>query len=302
MTIKSFSSKDNLNNQSLSGFVEVEYLVIAGGGSGTYAANYAGGGGGAGGYRSSVVGEYSGGLYPAEPKFNCSIGTTYTVTVGAGGTVRNRGNDSVFGPIRSYGGGRGGLCVATVLVGNDGGNGGSGGAGSADGSTYGAGGLCAPGQGFNGGTGGGQTGNNTRAGGGGGAGALGSNTVAGTAPNSFAGAGGTGITSSITGTPVTRAGGGGGGNDNGGLSERGAGGAGGGGAGSYYGTGPVAGTANTGGGGGGGSSSYDSASGGSGVVIIRSPQAAASTSGSPSTSTVDGKYVYVFNGDGSITF
>ena len=42
---------------SLSPLVEAEYVVVAGGGGG----GGSGGGGGAGGYRSSVLGEYSGG-------------------------------------------------------------------------------------------------------------------------------------------------------------------------------------------------------------------------------------------------
>jgi hypothetical protein len=42
--------------------------------------------------------------------------------------------------------------------------------------------------------------------------------------------------------------------------------------------------------------------GGSGVVIIRSPQAAASTTGSPTVTTVGSDTVYQFNGTGSITF
>jgi hypothetical protein len=37
-------------------------------------------------------------------------------------------------------------------------------------------------------------------------------------------------------------------------------------------------------------------------VILRSMTAAASTTGSPTTSTVNGLYVYVFNSSGTITF
>ena len=90
---------------------------------------------------------------------------------------------------------------------------------------------------------------------------------------------------------------------------------GGGGGGSYNGTQGTGGTgggtngngfnasANTGGGGGGdGTNSGIGKNGGSGVVIIKSPQVAASYTGSPTTSTVGSSYVYVFNGDGSITF
>jgi hypothetical protein len=38
------------------------------------------------------------------------------------------------------------------------------------------------------------------------------------------------------------------------------------------------------------------------VVILRSVTVAASTTGSPTATTVNGLYVYVFNGSGSITF
>ena len=63
----------------------------------------------------------------------------------------------------------------------------------------------------------------------------------------------------------------------------------------------TAGGTNTGGGGG-GTHGQGAASGGSGVVIIRAPRSAASTTGSPTVTTVDGETVYVFNGSGSITF
>jgi hypothetical protein len=87
---------------------EVEYLVIAGGGGGgNNGTTYAGGGGGAGGYRCSVSGENSGGGANAEPPLSVSPGS-FTVTVGSGGSVDADGQDSVFGPITSIGGGAGG--------------------------------------------------------------------------------------------------------------------------------------------------------------------------------------------------
>jgi hypothetical protein len=60
---------------------DVDYLVVAGagGGGGEY-----GGGGGAGGYRTSAG--TSGGSNPAESVFSAVPATSYTVTVGAGGT------------------------------------------------------------------------------------------------------------------------------------------------------------------------------------------------------------------------
>ena len=74
---------------------EIQFLVL-------------GGGGGGGGFRNSVDGEATG--YPEttpEDKFIATLGTNYTVTVGAGGGAHANGNDSVFGSITSYGGGRG---------------------------------------------------------------------------------------------------------------------------------------------------------------------------------------------------
>jgi hypothetical protein len=227
---------------------DAEYLVVAGGGGG--GDGIRGGGGGAGGYRSSVTGESSGGGASAEPALSIALGTPYTVTVGSGGASEANGSNSALSSIVSTGGGRGG---------NTGGND----SGSVGGSGGGAG-VTNPGspnivsgssgtanQGFAGGDS--ETDSNTfsAAGGGGGAGENGTD-----GSQTTAGDGGDGIRSSISGTPVFRAGGGGGTHD---AIPSGVGGAGGGGnAGSN-------GTINTGGGGG------DSAAGGSGVVIIRVP-------------------------------
>ena len=91
----------------------VQYLVVAGGGSGAVTDNgWGAGGGGAGGFRTNV---------PGHPKAGGSLAVTaqsYTVTVGAGGAgldgsqPGNKGSDSVFGSITSTGGG-GGLRWAT---------------------------------------------------------------------------------------------------------------------------------------------------------------------------------------------
>ena len=77
-----------------------------------------GGGGGAGGLRTSF-GSTSGGGASNESKFSVALSTSYTVTVGSGGTPKysrcntaNKWNDSVLGSITStwrgrwYGGGR----------------------------------------------------------------------------------------------------------------------------------------------------------------------------------------------------
>ena len=230
-----------------------DYLVVAGGGSGS--GGY-GSGGGAGGYRSSI----------GSTTTNVSASTLYPVTIGAGGAAQpsiaygNLGTNSTFGTISATGGGGAGYYGVAGLSGGSGGGGGittSGGSGNAGGYT--------PVEGYAGGAG---WSSGTAGGGGGGAGAVGQS-----APTSTqSGAGGAGIANSISGTSVTYAGGGGSGGDAQIGISAGAGGTGGGGAGSSS-TNGTAGTANTGGGGGGGGrisgSTYTGAAGGSGIVIIR---------------------------------
>ena len=90
--------------------VQVESLVIAGGGGGGYgySSGRLGGGGGAGGYRSSYQADtYTGGLAVKEAILNVNLDTNFTITVGAGGTSNNKGNDSVFSTITSLAGGAG---------------------------------------------------------------------------------------------------------------------------------------------------------------------------------------------------
>ncbi|KKU54035.1 MAG: hypothetical protein UX77_C0034G0003, partial [Parcubacteria group bacterium GW2011_GWA1_47_11] len=226
------------------GVTSVDYLVVAGGGGG---GSSLGGGGGSGGVRTGTL--------------SVTAGTSYTVTVGGGGTAGTganvnggNGGDSVFSTITSTGGGGGGNLNNS---GNSGGSGG--GAGRAgSGSTAGTG---TAGQGNDGGTNGGFS---LSGGGGGGAGAVGSNSPS----SNVGGAGGNGVASSITGSSVTYGGGGGGGTDTNGTP--GAGGSGGGGAGTAT-QGATAGTANTGGGGGGGGGTggtYAGGAGGSGIVIV----------------------------------
>ena len=263
----------------------VEYLVVAGGGG---AGHFNSGGGGAGGYRTSS-------------SFSVTAGTSYTVTVGAGGPnagssggqAGSPGSNSVFSSITSNGGGGGGGINS-----GQGGNGGSGG-GTYGGGTGGTGNTpsTSPSQGNNGGGGG-----SLSSGGGGGASAVGAN-----AASSIGGNGGNGTASTITGPSVTYAGGGGGGSS---VSNS-TGGTGGGGAGSGSGAG-TNGTANLGGGGGGGggAANVPGGNGGAGVVIIAYPSNFASLSsiGGGLTYTLDtttraGYKVYKFTaGTGTISW
>jgi hypothetical protein len=260
------------NSVTIPTLIQVDYLVIAGGGAG---GTRHGGGGGAGGYRNSVSGETSGRGSSAESFINAGVSTNYTVTVGAGGATNgsnyagvagNPGSNSVFATITSLGGGRG---TAQPL----GGNGGSGG-----GAGFGAGGTGTAGQGYDAGN---YIDNGSYpGGGGGGAGGAGGNTSGGTG-----GAGGLGLASSITGTSVTRASGGAGGSF---TSSGGSASTGGGGNGAGNGSGNAgAGTANTGGGGGGGGGDNPNiaGAGGSGVVILRYPSANTITIGAGLTGT-----------------
>jgi hypothetical protein len=253
----------------------VDYLVIAGGGSG---AEGCGGGGGAGGYRESTG---NSGCYTASP-LATPIGitvtaTTYPITVGGGGAgipvsgpyqSGNNGSNSIFSTITSAGGGGGGggPNAGPSVNGNPGGSGGGGQPGGPIG-PVGQGGTgntppTSPPQGQNGGNGFNNPGN--KGGGGGGAGAAGN---PGSAPNGGGGPGGTGVTTSITASPVQRAGGGGGASSNGSSGSNG--GAGGGGPAGYPGGPATAGTVNTGSGGGGGGCSGTTGAGGKGIVIIR---------------------------------
>jgi len=279
-----------------------DFLVIAGGGSGGYRK---GGGGGAGGYRNSYSTESSGGGGSSESSLTLSQGTTYTITVGAGGssvtTVSNgnSGSDSSISgsditTITSTGGGGGGSEDAGA---NPNANGGSG-AGGSGADPYTAGGSGTVNQGFDGGDG--ESGAQAAAGGGGGAGVAGSNGVEGTG----GGNGGNGLASSITGSSVTRAGGGGGNIELSSLPG-GSGGTGGGGdagAGNPSATTGTAGTANTGSGGG-GCMNQNTGAGGSGVVILRfaTTDYSGTTTGSPTVTTDGTDTILTFTGSGSYT-
>ena len=138
----------------------VEYVVVAGGGggSGSNGGGTAGGAGGAGGYRTGTI--------PVTGP------TTLTVTVGGGGpggtSTGTNGSPSVFGPITSAGGGRGGYYPGTA-----GASGGSGGGGAYGPTAGGAGNTppTSPPQGNDGGPG--TPTNGQHGGGGGGAGGAG---------------------------------------------------------------------------------------------------------------------------------
>ena len=282
---------------AVEGFIppySVDFLVIAGGGSGGVTGNM-GGGGGAGGYRNSYNSETSGGGFSSETALGFTVGTVYTITVGAGGAGGGgsntySGNDSSISgsnitTITSIGGGTGLASKAT----GESYDGGSGGGGSGLPAT---GGNGTANQGYNGGNGGGA---GYGAGGGGGAGAVGGNASS-SGSGSSGGNGGSGLASSITGSSVTRAGGGGGSSYD---ATQGSGGSGGGGTAAF--SSASSGTANTGSGGGGAQS--NSGNGGSGVVILRMATAnyTGTTSGSPTVSTAGSDTVLVFNSSGSYT-
>ena len=276
-----------------------DFLVIAGGGAGASGAHA--GAGGAGGFRTAS-------------SISLLEGSTYTVTVGDGGTgVINQGGSTQSGSdssisgsgittITSAGGGGGAYGHNTVAA-----AGGSGGGGAPANNNTGPGASgntpsTNPSQGNDGGDGytSGGGGPNYATGGGGGAGAVGGN-----GSSSAGGVGGAGASSSITGSAVTYAGGGGGSCYSDGGGAAGSGGSGGGGAGGSSGATPVAGTINTGSGGGGASGSSQKAggNGGKGVVIISVPTAkySGTTTGSPTVTTSGSNKIIQFNGTGSYT-
>ena len=284
--------------------IDVEYLVVAGGGGGCGSANAntSGGGGGAGGYRSSRDGENTGGGLASENKLVATPSTNYAVTLGGGGagsssygTPGTNGVNSSFASITSTGGGGGGNYTAFAQNGGSGG-----GSGTRSSATYQPAGTGVSGQGFAGGVG--TAYGNGGAAGGGGAGAVGGNASGNTAGN-----GGIGVTSTITGSSVTRGGGGGGGTFNSSASSGGAGGGGAGGGGAN--TNGTSGTANTGGGGGGSASTNGTntgGSGGSGIVILRYSSARTITIGAGLTGSTatDGafKVTTITSGSGNVSW
>jgi len=72
---------------------QIEYLMVAGGGGGGYgASNSGGGGGGGGGILTSTA-------------FTISPGTSYSVTIGAGGAKLVNGTNTTFAGGPAFGGG-----------------------------------------------------------------------------------------------------------------------------------------------------------------------------------------------------
>jgi len=247
----------------------VDFLVVAGGGGGGHGHNvpgcYTAGGGGAGGYRNSYNSEPSGGGSSSQTELTFVPKTVYTISVGGGGFGANLseesggqgGVSSIVGdditPVTTVGGGKGSGSAPTFYP-YAGSVGGSGGGGSCNRPGY----AGTADEGYSG----------SPSGGGGGASSI--------APGT---AGGSGLSSSITGSAVPRAVGGTSGNRAVGPANSG------------YGGG--SGISNAGGGG----------SGGSGVVVLRMPSAdyTGTTTGSPTVSD-DGDYkVLVYTGSGSYT-
>jgi hypothetical protein len=302
-TITATDSENQTTSRSFSiqstGPVMIDLLLVAGGGPGgaTAYGNGGAGGGGAGGLL------YYGDETPKTPNGSARSavpGTTYTVTIGAGGNGTVAGGTNTKGTNTTFIGGA--LSFTAFAGGRGGGYDGSGGdlSGGSGGGEYTGTTGSVVGQGNNGGVG--PTGTPYTGGGGGGAGAAGAQ---GNTPST--GNGGIGLAYSITGSSTYYAGGGGGD----GRGTKGTGGLGGGGEGSYangYGHG-VSGSTNTGGGGGGLSDIANGGSrggnGGSGVVILRyadTSAAAYSTTGSPTITVAGGYRVYKFTSSGSITF
>jgi len=254
-----------------------EVLMVAGGAGG---GGQAGGGGGAGGVL------YASGQY-------LIAGTSYPITIGAGGTQGNpgtSGGNTYFGSLYATGGGGGGKSANN----QDGVNGGSGGGGAGGYQTsyrQGYGGTGIAGQGNNGGdgrppngSGSGASGSGGGGGGAGGVGDTGSNTGNGGVGTAVYSAWGYATqTGANLGGTFYYAGGGGGGSGYQSSNILGLGGFGGGGIGGTAGSSVGGnggsgvggnGTANTGGGGGGGGGAQggggnSGGSGGSGLVIIR---------------------------------
>jgi hypothetical protein len=238
--------------QVLSGYHDIDFLLVAGGGAGGRSNDNArcGGGGGGGGVLLAELQRINTGSYTV------SVGLGGNGTLGsADGTADaflRSGQDTTFNGFVAVGGGGGGGGGA-----GPGANGGSGGGNGRNGT--GAAGLGTPGQGNNGGSGNPGTASTDGGGGGGGAGSAGVTP----AVNSLGGNGGAGITITSPGFTGTYAGGGGGAVN----GTPGVGGTGGGGNGSTLGNASPG--TNGLGGGGGGARNGAGGNGGSGFAVIR---------------------------------
>ena len=271
----------------------VDYLVVGGGGGGGAADQAFSAGGGGGG--EVVSGTTLAALSAEDVAVVVGEGGDGSTTLAAAGAI---GGTSSFGGVSALGGGggaSGGAPGGATSASNatTGYTGGGGGGSYFNDNNYE---LGASGNG--GGAGGdgridGQSGEGQLAGGGGGAGGDGGNGVNGSPPTS--GAGGVGVTSSITGSSMAYGGGGGGGKRQDGAAGLGTDGGGNGG----LVAGGANGTANTGGGGGGAGSSGDGGSGGSGVVIVRYAGSPVATGGRIDTTSVPGDTIHFFETTGS---
>jgi len=300
MSIKSikYSSLENSIADKQVKKVPVKYLIIAGGGSGARGGNnYSGtqgtGGGGSGGYLNSMPGELSGTSTAAGEPHEITLGEDYKVEIGAGATnfyggFSGQGTSTFDSIVAVPGGGGGGVGFTNSFTsGGTGASAGGGGNSHTNSRHY-------PGQG-------GRPGNVNAGSGGGGA-----SDAYTTSRNGL-----DGLSSSITGSAVTRAGGGAGSIQSSNAINTG--GAGGGGAnGNQYGSG-VAGTVNTGSGGGAGGNGNGNNNrgpgglGGSGVVILRYPAKYTISVGvglTAGTETTDGdeKYIEITAGSDTVSW
>jgi hypothetical protein len=289
--------------------LDVDYLIVGGGGSGANGrGGKDGGGGGAGGLITSWPGG-SGGGSASEATMALQESTQYNVTVGSGGStvpantngaVRN-GSSSIFNGFTALGGG-GSKSWGSGGQSSGAQNGfasGGGGTFSGDAGTTSPGTGTAASRGYPG-----NIGSSSRPNSGGGGGSGGYASYNGTNTTLGAYFGGPGINVSITGATVSYAGGGG-------WSLGSPSGGGGFNAPTWSGGNGVdgqPGTPNTGGGGGGGyTNSGTGGGGGSGVVILRYPDAYSiqktGLTSSVDSTTVPGFTIETFlSGTGTITF
>lgn len=196
-----------LNFGGIAGSLEylIDYLVLAGGGSGGGIAtsNFRGsGGGGAGGAKTSFTSTRDAGIPPLTP-ITPTVGTVYTISVGGGGPVtaqsQSQGSNGTGSSITATG-----LSITTAGGGigstnypnfNQATSGGCGGGGSSNFTGY-PGKAGTSGEGYDGGSGIGAGYSNEGCGGGG------TFEVGQIGRNTSQGKGGSGLQSSITGTPT----------------------------------------------------------------------------------------------------